>query len=190
MDQNSRIGPYGMQGLLAFLQHLPLDPSIGALALGYDLTSLGLNLNSSKRSLYETFGGPWMEYKCRSQDVEVEVPDEYRTNVSIREKLPNIELKNLADDVLFFLFYNCPNEVHQLEAASELYRRDWRFHKVDQVWITRFFAIKSGEATGSREKSTFNVFDPKQWKKITKDINLQYKELEGRPIVAEEKHNF
>lgn len=39
---------YGMAGLLTFLRTLENDPSIVALALGQDLTNLGLNLNSPK----------------------------------------------------------------------------------------------------------------------------------------------
>jgi hypothetical protein len=39
---------YGMVGLLTFLRALESDPTIVALALGSDLTNLGLNLNSSK----------------------------------------------------------------------------------------------------------------------------------------------
>ena len=32
-----------------------------------------------------------------------------------------VQLNKLAEDVLFYLFYNCPGEVYQLAAASELY---------------------------------------------------------------------
>lgn len=48
------------------------------------------------------------------------MPDEYLTNASIRDKLPNIKLSKLSEDVLFYLFYNCPGEVYQVAAASEL----------------------------------------------------------------------
>lgn len=172
---------YGMAGLLTFLRTLDSDPSIVALALGHDLTNLGLNLNSSDRNLYQTFGGPWAESPCRIQDLDAKVPDEYLTNASIRDKLPNIKLNKLSDDVLFYLFYNCPGEVYQLAAASELYQRDWRYHKVEQVWLTRsaFGGVK--EQTATYEKGSYNVFDPVQWRKIPKEMTLEYKLLEGRP---------
>jgi CCR4-NOT transcription complex subunit 2 len=111
---------YGMAGLLTFLRTLDSDPSIVALALGHDLTNLGLNLNSSERNLYQTFGGPWADYPCRIQDLDAKVPEEYLTNATIRDKLPNIKLNKLSDDVLFYLFYNCPGEVYQTAAALEL----------------------------------------------------------------------
>ncbi|VDN36743.1 unnamed protein product [Cylicostephanus goldi] len=38
------------------------------------------------------------------------VPDDYLTNAQIREKLPPVKLNKLSEDVLFYLFYNCPGE--------------------------------------------------------------------------------
>lgn len=39
---------YGIAGMLAFLRTIENEPSILGMALGYDLTHLGLNLNSSE----------------------------------------------------------------------------------------------------------------------------------------------
>lgn len=49
------------------------------------------------------------------------MPEEYLTNVQIRDKLPNIKSNKLSEDVLFYLFYNCPGEFYQVAAASELW---------------------------------------------------------------------
>ncbi|KAM3715715.1 CCR4-NOT transcription complex subunit [Dirofilaria immitis] len=174
---------FGMAGLLTFLRAIESDPAIVALALGHDLTTLGLNLNStdSRRNIYATFGGPWADYPCRIQDLEAKVPDEYLTNASIRDKLPNIKLSKLSEDVLFYLFYNCPGEIYQVAAASELYSRDWRFHKGQRVWLTRSQYGGVKEQTATYEKGSYNVFDPVQWRKIPRDMTLEYKELEERP---------
>jgi CCR4-NOT transcriptional regulation complex NOT5 subunit len=48
------------------------------------------------------------------------VPEEYLTNTVIRDKLPTIKVSKLSEDILFYLFYNCPGQVYQLAAASEL----------------------------------------------------------------------
>lgn len=40
---------FGMIGLLSFIRGIEKDPSIVTLSLGQDLTSLGLNLSSSKK---------------------------------------------------------------------------------------------------------------------------------------------
>jgi len=172
---------FGMAGLLTFLRAIENDPGIVALALGHDLTTLGLNLNATEKNLWATFGGPWADVACRTQDIDTKVPEEYLTNASIRDKLPNIKLNKLSEDVLFYLFYNCPGEVYQVAAAAELYNRDWRFHKGEFVWLTRSQYGGVKEHTGSYEKGTYNVFDPSQWRKIPKELTLEYKQLEERP---------
>ncbi|GMR37115.1 hypothetical protein PMAYCL1PPCAC_07310 [Pristionchus mayeri] len=172
---------FGMAGLLTYLRQAE-NPSIVSLALGTDLTTLGLNLNlNDRRNLYSTFGGPWADVPCRTQDLDAKVPDEYLTNSTIREKLPNIKLNKLSEDVLFFLFYNCPGEVYQMAAASELYGRDWRFHKQEGVWLTRSQYGGVKEQTSTFERGSYMVFDPLQWRKIPKDMRLEYRELEERP---------
>ena len=74
---------YGMIGLLTFIRAAETDPNLVSLALGADLTTLGLNLNSEV-NLYPTFGGPWADTPCRPQDIDYHVPHEYLTNQSIR----------------------------------------------------------------------------------------------------------
>ena len=74
---------FGMIGLLTFIRAAETDPNLVSLALGADLTTLGLNLNSEV-NLYPTFGGPWAETPCRPQDIDYHVPYEYLTNTTIR----------------------------------------------------------------------------------------------------------
>lgn len=175
---------FGMAGLLTFLRTIESSPSIVGLALGHDLTNLGLNLNSSKRNLFQTFGGPWADFPCRIQDLDAKVPEEYLTNATIRDKLPNIKLNKLHEDVLFYLFYNCPGEVYQVAAASELYARDWRFHKIERFWLQRAsYSAPPREIGGTYERCQYNVFDPIQWRRTPREMILEYKDLEGKPSV-------
>jgi CCR4-NOT transcription complex subunit 2 len=74
---------FGIVGLLTFIRAAETDPNLVSLALGQDLTALGLNLNSPD-NLYPTFGGPWAEYPCRPQDIDFHVPPEYLINHAIR----------------------------------------------------------------------------------------------------------
>lgn len=74
---------FGMVGLLTFIRAAETDPNLVSLALGQDLTTLGLNLNSPD-NLYPTFGGPWSDAPCRSQDLDYNVPPEYLVNHGIR----------------------------------------------------------------------------------------------------------
>ena len=110
---------FGMIGLLTFIRAAETDPNLVSLALGADLTTLGLNLNSEV-NLYPTFGGPWAETPCRPQDIDFHVPHEYLTNQAIREKLAPVKLNRYKDDVLFYMFYTNVGDVLQLAAAAEL----------------------------------------------------------------------
>uniref|UniRef100_A0A914YEK1 NOT2/NOT3/NOT5 C-terminal domain-containing protein n=1 Tax=Panagrolaimus superbus TaxID=310955 RepID=A0A914YEK1_9BILA len=180
---------YGMAGVLTFLKALDKNNGLVQLALGHDLTNLGLNLGSPdfddilffSRNLYQSFGGPFCDSSVRTQDIECNVPDEYRTSNHIKDKLPPIKLSKLGDDTLFYLFYNCPGEAYQMVAAHELYARDWRYHKTMAVWLTRSAYGNVKEQTSTYEKGSYNIFDPTQWRKIPKEMTLEYKDLEQRP---------
>lgn len=170
---------FGMVGLLTFIRAAETDPNLVSLALGSDLTTLGLNLNSPE-NLYPVFGGPWAEQPCRPQDIDYHVPSEYIINHSIRDKLATIKLNRYGDDVLFFIFYMFGGDLLQLLAASELYNRDWRFHKDERVWITRA-GISPTEKTSTYERGTYFFFDPMNWRKVAKEFHLDYDRLEERP---------
>ena len=120
---------FGMAGLLTFIRVADSDPNLVSLALGSDLTTLGLNLNSPE-PLYNNFGGPWAENPCRPQDIDFHVPPEYLTNAVIRDKLASVKLNRYQEDLLFYLFYTNVGDAMQLAASLELYNRDWRYHKV------------------------------------------------------------
>lgn len=65
--------PYGLLGLLSVIWMS--DPDLTSLALGIDLTTLGLNLNSTE-NLYKTFGSPFSDEPAKG-DLEFTVPSCY-----------------------------------------------------------------------------------------------------------------
>ena len=171
---------FGMVGLLTFIRAAETDPNLVSLALGQDLTALGLNLNSPD-NLYPTFGGPWADTPCRPQDIDFHVPPEYLVNASIREKLPPIRPNRYKDDLLFYLFYTNPGDVLQIAAAAELYNREWRYHMEEKVWITQAPGMQVQEKTSTYERGTYYYFDPQNWRRVAKEFHLDYSKLEGRP---------
>lgn len=110
---------FGMVGLLAFIRAAEHDPSLVGLALGQDLTTLKLDLNSTE-SLYSTFPGPWSDAPLRPHEIDYSVPQEYLINNQIRDKLASVKLNRYGDDMLFFLFYLFPQDYIQAAAANEL----------------------------------------------------------------------
>ncbi|XP_060534535.1 CCR4-NOT transcription complex subunit 2 [Cylas formicarius] len=173
---------FGIVGLLTFIRAAETDPNLVSLALGQDLTTLGLNLNSPD-NLYPSFGGPWAEHPCRPQDIDFHVPPEYLINHAIRDKLAAMKLSRYKDDLLFFMFYNSVGDVLQIAAASELYSREWRYHMEEKVWITQVPGMVLIEKTSSYERGTYYFFDIQSWRKVAKEFHLDYSKLEGRPVL-------
>merc|ERR1719351_138879 len=182
---NMVVDQFGMIGLLTFIRAAETDPNLVSLALGADLTTLGLNLNSEV-NLYPTFGGPWAETPCRPQDIDFHVPHEYLTNQTIREKLAPVKLNRYKDDVLFYMFYTNVGDVLQLAAAAELYTRDWRYHRDDRVWITRAPGMVPSERASTYERGTYYFFDVQNWRKVSKEFHLDYDKLEDRPSLPQQ----
>lgn len=56
--------PYNLLGLLSLIRSK--EPGPTSLALGLDLTTLGLNLNSQD-NLYKTFGSPWSNEPAKGE---------------------------------------------------------------------------------------------------------------------------
>ncbi|XP_069084430.1 CCR4-NOT transcription complex subunit 2 isoform X2 [Pleurodeles waltl] len=158
---------FGMIGLLTFIRAAETDPGMVHLALGSDLTTLGLNLNSPE-NLYPKFASPWASSPCRPQDIDFHVPSEYLTNIHIRDKLAAIKLGRYGEDLLFYLYYMNGGDVLQLLAAVELFNRDWRYHKEERVWITRAPGMEPTMKTNTYERGTYYFFDCLNWRKVAK----------------------
>jgi len=171
---------FGMAGLLTFIRVAESDSNLVSLALGSDLTTLGLNLNSPE-PLFNNFGGPWAENPCRPQDIDFHVPPEYLTNAVIRDKLAPVKLSRYQEDLLFYLFYTNVGDAMQLAASLELYNRDWRYHKEERLWITRVPGMPLMEKTATYERGTYYCFDPNNWRKVAKEMFVEYDKLEDRP---------
>jgi len=179
---------FGMVGLLTFIRTAEQDPQLAQLAMGSDLTTLGLNLNSPE-NLYQNFASPWADTQCRPQDIDYHVPTEYLTNTMIRDKLAPIKLARYGDDLLFFLFYVFPGDVLQIAAAAELFNRDWRYHKEERIWITRASGQEPLVKTSTYERGTYHYFDCQSWRKVAKEFHLDYDKLEDRPALPNSFYN-
>lgn len=173
---------FGMIGLLTFIRAAETEPNLVTLALGSDLTTLGLNLNSPE-SLYHTFGSPFADSPCRPHEIDYHVPSEYRINSFIRDKLAPIKLSRYGEDLLFYLYYTNGGDILQLAAAAELYARDWRYHKDERLWLTRAPGVEPQLKTSSYERGTYYFFDCSTWRKVAKEFLLEYDKLEDKPTL-------
>lgn len=173
---------FGMIGLLTFIRAAETEPNLVTLALGSDLTTLGLNLNSPE-SLYHTFGSPFADSPCRPHEIDYHVPSEYRINSFIRDKLAPIKPSRYSEDLLFYLYYTNGGDILQLAAAAELYARDWRYHKEERLWLTRAPGVEPQLKTSSYERGTYYFFDCSTWRKVAKEFHLEYDKLDDKPTL-------
>ncbi|KEP66549.1 UNVERIFIED_CONTAM: NOT2 / NOT3 / NOT5 family protein [Hammondia hammondi] len=130
---------YGLLGILKVIRMT--DPDLNVLALGTDLTSLGLNLNSPD-CLFSSFGSPWSDAPA-ARDAESLLPSCYLPPVPPTFKLSHLEKFN--EHTLFYIFYCCPRLLLQGCAAAELYNRSWQYHKEWKKW---FLAEAPSRAAG------------------------------------------
>jgi len=96
MQAQAAPDPFGMLGLLSVIRMS--DPDLTSLALGIDLTTLGLNLNSAE-NLHKTFGSPWSDEPAKG-DPEFTVPQCYYA-----KQPPPLNVSELYFLVYLYLFY-------------------------------------------------------------------------------------
>lgn len=171
---------FGMVGLLAYLRAADREKDFFALALGTDLTALGLNLNSNE-NLYHSFLSPFSDVPCRLQDIDYPVPTEYIMNCQIKEKLAPIDVTRYSEDTLFYLFHMNGGDLMQLQAASVLYDRDWRYHTEKRFWLTKVPGLEPQQKTVTFEKGVYTVFDVTQWRRLQLEMTIEYNKLAEKP---------
>ncbi|XP_058091783.1 probable NOT transcription complex subunit VIP2 isoform X2 [Magnolia sinica] len=105
---------FGLLGLLSVIRMS--DPDLTSLALGIDLTTLGLNLNSTD-NLHKTFGSPWSDEPAKGEP-EYVVPECYYAKQP--PPLHPRYFSKFQPETLFYIFYSMPKDEAQLYAANEL----------------------------------------------------------------------
>ena len=146
---------YGLMGLLNVIRMT--DQDLNTLALGTDLTTLGLNLNSSE-CLYATFASPWADAPAQ-RDPEFSLPQCYYMQPPA---LKTGHFSKFRLETLFYIFYNMPRDTLQAYAATELYNRDWRYHKDLKLWFTKASRTGAGQ---EQQKGHYIYFDINEWRK-------------------------
>jgi CCR4-NOT transcription complex subunit 2 len=86
------------------------------------------------------------------------------------------------------MFYSNPNDFMQLTAAEELFQRNWRFHKEKKIWISKTQNIKARVENHNYEEGTFHVWDVESWKKVAKDMKVEYAKLEDKSPVSHDTY--
>ncbi|KAL9225384.1 hypothetical protein vseg_001317 [Gypsophila vaccaria] len=168
--------PFGLLGILSVIRMT--DPDLTSLALGIDLMTLGLNLNSSE-NLYKNFASPWSDEPIKGEP-DFNVPECYSA-----KQPPILNQGYFAKfqlQTLFYIFYSMPKDEAQIYAANELYNRGWFYHKDLRLWLMRVPTMEPLVKTNSYERGSFLAFDPNAWDTTLKEnFIVHYELVEKRP---------
>eukprot|EP00727_Mastigamoeba_balamuthi_P002138 m51a1_g11921 hypothetical protein (468) ;mRNA; r:667943-669792 len=154
---------YSMMGLLSVIR--ASNPDLSNLALGIDLTSLGLNL-AANNCLHATFVTPFGK-DVTKPDPEYHLPLCYLQQRELDHPIQKVPM--FADETLFYIFYSMPRDELQLAAAKELCRNDWKFHKELKVWIKRAPGTDPITKNNAYEHGSWVYFDVGTWEVTRKD---------------------
>ena len=167
---------YGLTGLLSVIRMT--DPDLNTLALGTDLTTLGLNLSSTE-VLYATFAFP-----ASTSSPTTSHPADYVLPYCYYMQPPALKTSHLSKftlETLFYIFYCMPRDTLQVYASKELYSRDWRYHKDIKLWLTRATRQGGGD-NGVVEEYLF--FDVGNWEtRLFRDTHI----LQPHKFLTEEE---
>ncbi|KAL8996647.1 MAG: hypothetical protein Q9188_006524 [Gyalolechia gomerana] len=172
LDQMAPIDRWGLAGLLATIRSD--NPDVAGLAIGQDLTQLGLDLNSQE-PLWPTWSGPFAEPNARPLQPDFHLPECYTVdNVHrVRDKI-----SSFSDETLFWIFYTQPRDLMQELAASELTGRNWRYHKELMMWLTKDTTygepVPLGDGT---ERGSYIFFNHRTWQRARSEFVLSYESL-------------
>jgi CCR4-NOT transcription complex subunit 2 len=176
---------FGLLGLLSVIRMT--DPDLSLLALGSDLTSMGINLNDPNPLWKTQFETPWTDSSSVSSaqskpDLDVRAPQCY---LMPPQRLQPGQLGKLQLDTLFYIFYGMPGDEAQALAADELTAKGWYFHKEIRAWLMRVPNTEPLQKTDRFERGSFFVFDPATWEVVRKDnMVIEFASLERAPGLA------
>mmetsp|Transcript_7338 Transcript_7338/g.18823 ORF Transcript_7338/g.18823 Transcript_7338/m.18823 type:complete len:566 (-) Transcript_7338:262-1959(-) len=196
---------FGLLGLLGVIRMN--DADLTTLALGTDLTTLGLNLNSPD-SLYKSFASPWSDVQQEPLPSNFKVPACYlhvdhpsqpppqgqgdpaqaQEGQQMVVPLQAAQIKNFPLETLFYMFYGMVMDEGQLLAAEQLWSRGWCYHREFKLWLARVPNTEPIVKTDRYERGSFLVFDSMAWDIVRKDnFVLHYQALEQSPRVQQQQ---
>ncbi|KAK9463531.1 uncharacterized protein V1516DRAFT_644957 [Lipomyces oligophaga] len=166
--------PFGLNELSNFMKSEQSN-DIGRLALGTDLTALGLNFNQpDSEPLCTSFGSPWAE----TSNVRVEPEYHLPTCYHVQSVEPQVDkIQKFSDETLFYIFYSMPRDYMQDIAANELINRNWRYHKDLKMWLTKDPGVEPIAQNMHYERGVYTFFDTTVWDKVKKEYILYYQSI-------------
>lgn len=175
------------------------------MANGINLTGLVSKMNNTISEDYKKTGGifqsntcqletlqsPWLETSINEVEPKFYIPKSFKnidvkfTNKDKKEtsdnKIDEVSettsklTQHYNDETLFYLFYKHPGTVIQELTYLQLRSRNWRYHKVLKMWLTKLPNIEPVMfPDNSGERGVYFFWDYVNWCKKEKEFELVY----------------
>lgn len=169
---------FGLKGILLLCTMDTAAKEPVAMAIGQDLSLLGLNLENN--GILSHLSSPWLETSRSEVEPGFSIPPSIQSANIIPPPEPcDTKILTFSDETLFYIFYMKPRDTLQEYAARELVNRNWRYHREIQVWLTKDNNVEPVLISPEVEKGVYIFFDPHNWEKIKKEFVLHYSAVQA-----------
>ncbi|KAK7956196.1 cobW-domain-containing protein [Apiospora aurea] len=165
------IDKWGIKGLRTLMNNYP---DYQAAITGIDPQQFGLNLQSTDLITTQQVS-VINDTPPRPVIPNFRLPECY--SVSNVQPLDN-KISSFNEETLMWIFYSCPGDLKQHQAAMELNNRNWRWHKKHQLWLTKDEIMTPRLLSHQHEQGYYIIWDTATWQKTRRELVLYYADLD------------
>ncbi|KAK8051989.1 COBW domain-containing protein 1 [Apiospora rasikravindrae] len=165
------IDKWGIKGLRTLMNNYP---DYQAAITGIDPQQFGLNLQSTDLITTQQVS-VINDTPPRPVIPNFRLPECY--SVSNVQPLDN-KISSFNEETLMWIFYSCPGDLKQHQAAMELNNRNWRWHKKHQLWLTKDEIMTPRLLSHQHEQGYYIIWDTATWQKTRRELVLYYSDLD------------
>ncbi|EFO98881.1 CRE-TAG-153 protein [Caenorhabditis remanei] len=171
-----------------------MKENIEMTTIGFDLNELGVPMKTQEvnnKTVWESFAGPFGVQPILPTSIGLhqnQVPSAYYTARTLQTNFDM--LQNIPDKfgigAIFYIFYNMPKEIWQLNAARELQFRGWRFNIREKIWVNKKLgeseefadSFNSGQFHDDVMTGLFEIYDAEKARICSAEMTLRRSEFE------------
>ncbi|KAJ1333624.1 CCR4-NOT transcription complex subunit 2 [Microdochium nivale] len=167
----TEIDKWGIKGLRTLMHNYP---DYSSLVTGMDPQTFGLDL-ATPAPISSQIYSLWNDAPPRPPIPDHRLPECYKVN---NVQPLQAKISSFNEETLMWIFYSCPGDVQQQQAAQELNNRNWRWHKKLKIWLTKDDIMQPRQLSGLHEEGYYIIWNTKEWRKERRTLVLYYEDLE------------
>ncbi|KAH7030920.1 uncharacterized protein B0I36DRAFT_322771 [Microdochium trichocladiopsis] len=167
----TEIDKWGIKGLRTLMHNFP---DYSSLVTGMDPQTFGLDL-ATPAPISSQIYSLWNDAPPRPPIPDHRLPECYKVN---NVQPLQAKISSFNEETLMWIFYSCPGDVSQQQAAQELNNRNWRWHKKLKIWLTKDDIMQPRQLSGLHEEGYYIIWNTKEWRKERRTLVLYYEDLE------------